>query len=75
MDRFSVEWIASKYQQSSKKSGSTTSSGTCCTTNTDCHEFVQFSESNVFDRRRQIEQVGIPKYLKCIFLLGSIKVA
>ena len=65
MDRFSVEWIASKYQQSSKKSGSTTSSGTCCTTNTDCHEFVQFSESNVFDRRRQIEQVGIPKYLKC----------
>ena len=25
--------------------------------------------------RRQIEQVGIPKYLKCIFLLGSIKVA
>ena len=50
MDRFSVEWIASKYQQSSKKSGSTTSSGTCCTPNTDCHEFVQFSESNVFDR-------------------------
>lgn len=62
MDRFSVEWIASKYQQSSKKSGSTTSSGTCCTTNTDCHEFVQFSESNAFDRCRQIEQVGISIY-------------
>ena len=27
------------------------------------------------DRHCQIEQVGIPKYLKCIFLLGSIKVA
>ena len=25
--------------------------------------------------RRQIEQVEIPKYLKCIFLLGNIKVA
>ena len=27
------------------------------TTNTDCHEFVQFPESNAFDRCRQIEQV------------------